>query len=202
MSNSTSRIVLLVVGLFLSNLSFAYQAIDLNIGRSVAFGYSTNLDQEGFGAAASGLIGIDEDTRLFAPALRYTLIPIDNESFLDNVYVTVAGYWAWLDQYDDSTVAALGFGGGGRIKVLDEYSTLGKPIYLAGTIGYAPPGTTYQDGENFLYWNLRFEYPVFDRSLVYLGYRWITADIETDKHRHIENASIDKTVFVGIHYVF
>lgn len=187
---------------FFSTTAMAYQAVDLNIGRSVAFGYSTNLDQRSFGASASGLIGIDEDTRLFAPAVRYTLLPIDNQSFLDNVFVTVAGYWGFLDQYDDSEVTAIGFGGGARIKLLDEYSFLEKPIYLAGVISYAPPGTTYQDGSNFLLWYTRLEYPVFDRSLVYLGYRSITTDITTDKGRYIENASIDKTVFVGIHYVF
>ena len=197
----------LISGLFLTLLttaSFAYQAIDLNIGRSVAFGYSTNLDQRRFGLAANGLIGFgDEEGRMFAPAIRYNLIPINGESFLDNVYVNLAGYVAKMGKnYDEADVNAIGFGGGARIKLLDEYSLLHKPLYLAGGINYAPPGTTYKDGNNLLYWNARVEYPILERSLVYVGYRQVTADLNDVDGRDVKNAGLDKTAFIGIHFVW
>lgn len=187
---------------FVSGISLAYQAVDLNIGRSVAFGYSTNLDQRRFGVAASGLWGLDQDNRLAAPAVRYTILPRTDQSFLDNVYVSANGFYADLGEYHDANIWALGFGGGARFKLIDEYSFLKKPVFLSSGINYAPPGTTWQDGENIVSWFARFEYPILERSLVYVGYRSITADVTPEHHHRIDDASIDKTVFVGIHYVF
>jgi hypothetical protein len=199
-----NRISQFISGISLALISvsaIAYQAVDLNIGRSVAFGYSSNLDVRGFGAYANGLWGLDQDNRLFSPGIRYNILPRSDRGFLDSVFVNASGFFAKLGEYDDVDVNALVLGGGARFKLLDEYSFLNKPIYFASAIGYAPPGLTYSSGENVLQWFGRIEYPIFTQSLLYLGYRQITADIN-ENGRHIENASIDKTPFIGIHYVW
>ena len=179
----------------------AYQAIDLNVGRSVAFGYSSNLDVRGFGVYANGLWGWDYDSRLLSPGVRYNILPRTDRSFLDSVYVNASGFFAKLGEYDDVDVNALVLGGGARFKLLDEYSFAKKPIFLSGGISYAPPALTYSSGENAMYWNVRLEYPIFTQSLLYLGYRQITADINDNGYK-VENASIDKTAFIGIHYAW
>ncbi|MFI4954908.1 MAG: hypothetical protein ACHP9Y_03240 [Gammaproteobacteria bacterium] len=190
------------ISLSLFSLSaLAYQAIDLNIGRSVAFGYSTNLDVRGFGMYANGLWGLDHDNRLFSPGVRYNILPRTDQSFLDSVFVNASGFFAKLGEYDDVDVNALVLGGGARFKLLDEYSFIEKPVFLAAGISYAPPALTYSSGENATYWYARVEYPIFTQSLAYIGYRQITADIN-DNGNKVENASIDKTAFIGIHYVW
>lgn len=193
-----------IISTCLSLCSFsalAYQALDLNIGRSVALGYSTNLDVRGFGVYANGLWGFDHDNRLFSPGVRYNILPRTDQAFLDSVYVNASGFFAKLGEYDDANVNALTLGGGARLKLLDEYSFLEKPLFLAGGVSYAPPGLTFSDGENAMFWYTRVEYPILSQSLLYIGYRQITTDLNDNGHK-VENASLDKTIYAGIHFVW
>lgn len=182
----------------------AYSALDLSIGNSLGFAYNRDMDQRRFGLSAFGIWDFGDDNRLAAPALRYNLIPINNQAFLDNVYVNVAGYYVRMndDEFDNSTVTAIAFGGGARFKILDEYSFLKKPLYLNSAFNYAPPGTTYRDGNNLIGWFSRVEYPIFDRSLAFVGFRQFLTDLQHDDGYKKDNAKIDQTAFVGIHFVF
>jgi len=202
------RIINLLAGLSLSLISFgsyaAYNAIDLSIGDSVGFAYNRDMDQRRIGLSAFGLWNFTNDNRFAAPAIRYNLIPINDKAFLDNVFVSLAGYYVRMsdEKFDNSTVTAIGFGGGGRIKILDEYSFLKKPLFLNAAFNYAPPGTTYRDGTDLIGWFARLEYPIFDRSLVFLGFRQFLTDLQHDDGYKKENAKIDQTPFIGIHFVF
>ena len=200
MINRTTKLFSLLSASALTLTAHAYQALDLNIGDSVGIGYSTNLDQRSFGFYANGLIGLAHDNNVASPGVRYNILPRNDEAFLDSVFVNLSGVYANIGDYD-ADLFALAFGTGARLKLLDEYSFLEEPLYLSGAINYAPPGLTWDDGENFQSWALRLEYPVFEKSLAYVGWRQITADISNDGEKH-PAAGIDKTLFIGIHYVF
>jgi hypothetical protein len=202
------RIFQSIAALAFSLISFSgyaqYNALDLSIGDSVGFAYNRDMDQRRLGLSAFGIWNFTDDTRLLAPALRYNIIPINDQAFLDNLYVSLVGYYVRMsdDEFDNSTVTAIGFGGGGRIKILDEYSFLRKNLFLNAGFNYAPPGTTYRDGHDLIGWFARLEYPIFDRSLAFLGFRQFLTDLEHDDGYRKENAKIDQTPFIGIQFVF